>query len=52
MLRPYDMITSPVYTTSHALDGTRLIWLRSSFQRASVAPLINQLLALSATIIP
>ena len=42
-----------MFTTSNALPGTILSWFRSvSFQRVSAAPLMNQLLPLSATIIP
>ena len=43
----------PVAIASKALPGTAFNWFRSvSFHRGSVAPLMNQLLPLSATIIP
>ena len=50
---PAGRIGSPVSTTSNAVPGTSLSWLRfSSSQRASVEPLMYQLDPLSATIAP
>ena len=50
---PAGLIGSPVPTTSNAVPGTSLSWLRfSSSQRGSVEPLMYQFEPLSATIIP